>query len=291
MAAIIFAGAFPTGSFADSIPQDKTKNKKLKRFVIASTATYGAALYGLNKAWYADFPRSEFHFFNDNKEWKQLDKIGHFYSAFHISHTSVHLLRKAALEDKKAYFWGSVVGMIMLTPIEILDGFSEEYGASWGDLIANTSGAMLSYGQYVAWDEIRIKPKYSFSRSSLANNRPNVLGNGLHEEFLKDYNGQTYWLSFDLFSFQKKASFPKWLNVAIGYGADNLIFARDSENQQQGFDAYRQYYLALDFDLSHIDSRSKFVNTVLYIVDLVHLPAPSLEYNRVKGWSFHVLKF
>ena len=34
-----------------------------------------------------------------------------------------------------------------LTTVETLDGFSEEWGASWGDLIANTSGTFVFIGQ------------------------------------------------------------------------------------------------------------------------------------------------
>lgn len=277
----------PTASFKDS-----TETRKIRQLALISGASYALALYGLNELWYQDFPRSGFHFFNDNNEWKQLDKAGHFYSAFHLSNTGIHLLKKNGVEPQKAYFWGGMLGIIILTPIEILDGFSAEYGASWGDALANSTGAAFAMGQHLMWQEIRIKPKFSFASTYLAANRPQVLGDGIHEEILKDYNGQTYWLSVDLFAFHKKSTkFPKWLNLALGYGGENLIYASNKQNTSQGFEAYRQYYLALDLDLSHIKSPSKLVNTLLYIVDLIHLPAPALEYNRLGKWSFHPLKF
>ena len=53
---------------------------------------------------------------------------------------------------------------------------------------------------------IRIYPKFSFHRTDYAPLRPDVLGDGLAEEIFKDYNGQTYWLSFDMDKFIK---FPK----------------------------------------------------------------------------------
>jgi hypothetical protein len=37
------------------------------------------ALVGLNQLWYADYPRSDFHFINDNAEWLQMDKAGHIF--------------------------------------------------------------------------------------------------------------------------------------------------------------------------------------------------------------------
>ena len=163
--------------------KDSVANKKLRKMALITGASYTAAMVGLNEVWYSDFPRSGFHFFNDNKEWKQLDKVGHFYSAYHISNTGIHLLQKSGIPTEKAYLWGGLLGVMLLTPIEVLDGFSEEYGASWGDVAANTAGSALALGQYLLWKEVRIKPKYSFSQTSLAAQRPNILGSGLHEEF------------------------------------------------------------------------------------------------------------
>ena len=269
-----------------------SSNKSVRTIAIASGALYGMALYGLNKAWYEEFPRTEFHFFNDNSEWKQLDKAGHFYSAFHISQASIHLFQHAGMSKKKAHLWGGMMGFLILTPIEILDGFSEQYGASWGDLIANAVGSGTAMAQYMIWNEARIKPKYSFTPTSLANERPNVLGDGFHEEFLKDYNGQTYWLSVDLYAFlPPQTKFPKWLNFVFGYGVNNMVYANDRQNLDLGYQGYRQYYFGIDFDLSHFTGNNKLVNTLLYVVDLIHLPAPTLELNSVDGLKFHFLKF
>jgi hypothetical protein len=44
----------------------------------------------------------------------------------------------------------------------------------------------------------RITPKFSFHTTQYAQYRPNVLGSSLAEQILKDYNGQTYWLSVNL---------------------------------------------------------------------------------------------
>ncbi len=39
-------------------------------------------MVGLYSAWYSNYPQTNFHFFNDNNEWKQVDKVGHAYSAY-----------------------------------------------------------------------------------------------------------------------------------------------------------------------------------------------------------------
>jgi len=116
------------------------------------------------------------------------------------------------------------------------------------------------------------------------------LGDGLAEEILKDYNGQSYWFSFDIHAFAKTSGFPKWLNLGLGYGAQNMIFARDGENELAGFQNYRQYYLGLDFDLSYIKTDKQWLRTILFLLDGIRLPAPAFEINK-NGSKFHLLYY
>lgn len=50
------------------------------------SGTIGAAYVGgmlyLNHAWYAQYPKSKFHFFNDAAEWNQIDKCGHITGSY-----------------------------------------------------------------------------------------------------------------------------------------------------------------------------------------------------------------
>jgi hypothetical protein len=64
-------------------------------------------------------------------------------------------------------------------------------------------GTALFVSQELLWKEQRITPKFSFHTTQYAQYRPNVLGSSLAEQMLKDYNGQTYWLSVNLHSFYK----------------------------------------------------------------------------------------
>ena len=77
------------------------------------------------------------------------------------------------------------------TIIEVLDGFSYGWGASSGDLIANTTGSLFAIGQALKWNEQRIQLKYSYKPSEWADMNPEKLGNNHLERALKDYNGQT----------------------------------------------------------------------------------------------------
>ena len=202
---------------------DTTRNKKLNTVIIAGSITYGASVYGLSQLWYKEQGFDSFHFFNDNAEWNQMDKAGHFFSTYHFSRLGDNVLQWTGVEEKKAALWGSILGTAILIPIEILDGFSAEYGFSYGDMIANIAGSGFYLGQDLLWNEQRIKPKFSFHQTSLAQLSPDLLGESLAQEIFKDYNGQTYWLSFDVQAFAKKSKFPKWLNLALGYGAHNMV--------------------------------------------------------------------
>jgi hypothetical protein len=197
------------------------------------------------------------------------------------------MLRNSNVEERKANMIGALSGFLLVLPIEVFDGFSVGYGASMGDVAANAAGPAFFLGQQLAWGEIRIHPKLSFHRTGYAPLRPTLLGDDLLSEIVKDYNGQTYWFSLDM---DKFTPFPKWLNIAAGYGAHEMIFARDAQNRSAGYQPFRQYYFAIDFDLTSIKSRSKVVKTLLYVANMVRLPAPAVQFSS-RGTRFYPFYF
>ncbi|MFW5761891.1 MAG: DUF2279 domain-containing protein [Cyclobacteriaceae bacterium] len=279
----------PSYLVAQVYKKDSLNHTKLRNLVIGSVAGNAIIMTALGTIWYADQPSQPFHFFDDSKEWKQMDKMGHLQSTYHLSNFYFNRLQKIGVEKNKANFWGSLTGFLLISQIEVFDGFSAGYGASWSDLGFNAVGSLLAFGQHYFLEKPLINPKFSFSRTSYAPLRPELLGNGWHEEWLKDYNGQTIWFSFDLHQIIKPC--PKWLNLALGYGAQSMVSADDNTNLSLGYDPYRQYYLSIDFDFSYLKSRSSLLNALIYFVNMVHLPAPALEYNRVSGLNFHWFYF
>lgn len=259
---------------------------RLKIVVIGSTVAYTGAMVGLSYVWYSNYDRQDFHFFNDAGEWKQMDKAGHFYSAFQLSSIGSHSLQWSGVSKKKSDWIGALSGFVVMSSIEVLDGFSAGYGASATDLAANALGAGFYLGQQALWKQIKIYPKFSFHQTDYAAQRPEALGATFFQQIIKDYNGQTYWLSVDMDKFLK---FPKWLNFSVGYGAEDMLYANDSDNLQNNLNPYRQFYFGLDFDLTAIKSRSKFVNGLIYFANMVKLPAPTLEISngKVKGYFFY----
>jgi len=264
-------------------PKDSINHQRLTTVILTGGVLYTGAMIGLNSIWYSQYDKQTFHFFNDWPEWKQMDKLGHFYSSFQLSSISSRSLQWSGVSKKKSDLYGSITSLAIVSSIEILDGFSAGYGASVSDLAANAVGSGFFLGQNLLWKEVRIYPKYSFHQTDFAEQRPGTLGSGLLEEMIKDYNGQTIWLSVDMDKFMK---FPRWLNLAVGYGAENMIYARDEQNMEQGLYPYRQLYLSLDFDLTAIKSRSKVVKTLIYFANMIKLPAPAIEFSQGKPKAY-----
>ena len=175
----------------------------------AEIVLYSSTIYALNDLWYKDFPKSSFHWVNDNLNWLQMDKVGHATTAYQVGMLGKDLMQWGGVGEKKALWYGGLYGSFFLTTIETLDGFSKQWGASWGDLIANTSGTFIFIGQEILWKEQRVQMKYSFKPSKYSKYRPDLLGSNFLQQSLKDYNGQVYWLSFNINAF-KKTSLPDW---------------------------------------------------------------------------------
>ncbi len=270
---------------------------RLKALIITESTVYVGSMTALYFAWYSNYPMNQFHFFNDDKEWFQMDKCGHATTSYYVGKFGYEALKWSGVKEKEAIWYGGTLGWAYLMIVETMDGFSKEWGFSPGDFTANTIGSALFIGQQLAWKEQRVMLKFSGHTTSYAQYNPNELGSSLQERILKDYNGQTYWLSANIYSFLHKSSgFPKWLNLAVGYGAEGMTGASENPTVINGkslpsFQRYRQYYLSLDIDLTKIHPKSKTFEMLFNVIGFIKFPMPTLEYNTVNGFKFHGLYF
>ncbi|MCF0058038.1 DUF2279 domain-containing protein [Dyadobacter sp. CY356] len=284
-----FSAAQEAGVITDSTAKIAPDYKLLHGIFAAQSVLYLGTIYGLSKSWYKN-PLTNFRVQDDTYEWLQMDKMGHVYTSYQIARHTAEIYKKTGISKKQMMIYGAISGIIFQTPIEILDGFSPDYGFSPGDMIANLTGSTIYLGQIALWDEIRIQPKFSFHFTSLAAQRPNLLGSKPTERWLKDYNGQTYWYSASPRSFFKHSNWPPWLCFSVGYGIQNMISADPKQSTELGFRPYRQYYFSLDIDLTKIKTRSKFVRTIAFLANSLKIPAPALQISK-KGVDFHPLYF
>lgn len=278
-------------SLSSQAQKDTLNPKRLKIVAGTGAVVYTGAMVGLYSLWYKDIPSSSFHFFNDNSEWLQMDKVGHSMASYYVGMAGYHSLKWAGVSEKKSIWLGGTAGLFFLTSVEVFDGFSSDWGFSWGDMAANTLGSGMFIAQQLAWKEQRVLMKFSYHQSDYWELNPNLLGENLSQNILKDYNGQTYWLSANVASFLgKKTKFPKWLNFAVGYGADGMIGAFNNPTHPD-IKRYRQFYMSLDIDLTRIKTKSKFANTVLGAFGFIKFPLPTVEFNSGGNTNFYWLYF
>lgn len=296
-------------SFSISLPSQKflipSDTLNTKRVWIASSgalATYSIFSIGLYNTWYKKTERSPFHYFNDAGEWFDLDKVAHSYNSYIQSSNCYDGARWCGYSEKAAVIWGVSISMLFQSTIEIMDGYSSDWGFSWPDIAGNVLGAGLFASQQLLWHEQKFKLKLS----AFPKNYPNgfisgnhgsqitydqrakdLYGQGYFSSFMKDYNAQTFWLSFNpgIFSQRINHYWPAWLDLSIGYGADNLYggYSNEWKNNEEIFHAtptrIQQYYLSLDIDLKKIRVKNNFLRTTLSILNIIKIPAPALELN------------
>ncbi|MES2588554.1 MAG: DUF2279 domain-containing protein [Bacteroidota bacterium] len=255
-----------------------------KKRVLATTflnaGIWSSSNIALSKIWYSDYEKTAFHSFNDSKNWLQMDKVGHFYSTYHFSEQVSKSYRWAGVNDKTSAVIGSSVAFGYQFSIEMLDGRSSGWGFSWSDLGANTLGSALYLGQELAFKKQVFKLKFSYFPSEYAQYRPNVLGSTFSEKLLKDYNAQTYWLSFSPVFYLKETKFPKWINLALGYSVDQKLMG-DLETYTtidglKSFNSKREFILSLDIDVKNLPIKKQWLKSLLAPFNSIKIPFPAL---------------
>lgn len=301
---LFFSMVWLTGLFAqneDLYPPDwrpdSVSSKRVKLMAGIGVGGYAVSMTGLYFAWYKPYSSGKFHFFNDNGEWENLDKMGHSFTAYLVSDKAREMLWWSGMNNTQSTLYGTGYALLFQTTIEVFDGFSDGWGFSWGDMTANTIGATFYASQQLLWKEQRFRIKYSYSHSNYAQYRPDLLGRSWNERFLKDYNGQTYWLTGNISTFlPKKSKFPKWISVAGGYGANGMLGGYGNPTEVNGqplpqFERYRQFYFSLDIDFTRIPTKSKFLKTVFIALDFIKIPFPAIEFNTKGETIFHPIMF
>ena len=312
--------AVPGSSQRDSIGfWDYPPTLHKGRFWTAASAgavSYTGALITLNELWYKQYPRTTFHFFNDATEWQQMDKAGHMFTAYFEADWLYSIARWTGMNRKSSIWTSAIVATGLQATVETLDGFSSEWGFSVYDFVSNVGGSSLWAAQQMVWDEQRVRMKVSSTYRSypekvihgtpsgsttLRERTDDLYGDNIFQSFLKDYNAQTIWMSVNIHSFLKEENkFPKWLNVAVGYGAENMFGGFENEWEKEGisfslpeddYPRYRQFYISPDIDLSKIKIKSKPLKMIVCMANIFKIPAPALEINGRGGIKWKWMYF
>ena len=278
---------------------------------------FTGTMYLLDRAWYAQYPRTALHGFNDWYHWRQMDKMGHAWTTYNQAQLVTELYQWSGLGPRTSAYLGFGAAMLFQSGLELLDGFSEAWGFSWGDMAFNALGGGLYLGQALVWKEQYISLKYSFYprkydaqtpiyaldgsglSTTLAQRAQNLYGSSLPQQMLKDYNAQTIWLSLNFSAWKHWPKSIPWLNLALGYSLGDVFGAERNRWQvnQVWFaapEAYRRhsvYILSLDLDWRRIKTKKPWLRTLFKALNYVKIPFPALSYRSYGSWHWHWLYF
>lgn len=274
-------------------PADSLHKGRLIATSISIGTVWSGSIIALNQVWYDGFEKTKFHSFDDSKEWMQMDKVGHAFTAYHLSQQAAKLYRWTGLNRKTSALIGTGIGFGYQLTFEFLDGRSSAWGFSWSDLAANGLGSALFLTQELRWQEQKFKLKFSYHPTEYAQYRPNTLGSNFSERLLKDYNGQTYWLTFSPGTLFPQSNIPEWISVAAGYSVDQKLAGMNdyfvSGDGLKTFKAQREFVLSLDIDVTKLPIKKKWLKTVLSPFNIIKIPFPAVVFqsNGVTGkWLY-----
>ncbi|MGB1248712.1 MAG: DUF2279 domain-containing protein [Chitinophagales bacterium] len=282
-----------------------TPIKKRKIALGASMSTlYVGGMTGLYTLWYRNTELSKFHFFNDAKEWQQVDKYGHTYTAYFETIWATKMFRWSGMSNKKSSIYGALVGFGAQSSIELFDGFSSKWGASWSDIGFNALGTGLALTQNLTWQEQRIRLKYSFHEvehqdNQLLERSEDLYGKSPLERLIKDYNGTVTWISVNPTSFMKNPQRAEWLNIAMGFGSGGMYggFANEWEDEngdlivRNDVERYRKFLFSFDVDFERIQTEKHGLKTFLTLINIFKVPFPAMEFNTKGEVIFHPMFF
>lgn len=275
---VILANFFVLGQQSFWHPADSIHKKRLITTSVVMGTTWTGSMVGLGTVWYKGVEKTKWHAFDDSRNWMQMDKAGHFYTGYKINQLTSDLFRWSGVDNTKATLIGSGISFGYQTTLEMLDAFSAEWGFSWADFGSNVFGAASYSSQQIFWNEERIIPKFSFHPTRYSDLRPEILGSNFLENLLKDYNGQTYWLTVNPSKFFNNSKLPKWLCFSLGYSADKKIYG--DQDVYYGIDetlyAKREYLFSLDVDFSAIKTRHQWLNVLIKQLNYLKVPFPAL---------------
>ncbi len=142
-----------------------------------------------------------------------MDKLGHFYTTFALSHYFANLYLGFGYEKNKAIKQGAISSLILNSVMEVGDSFSS-YGFSYEDFIVNALGSYVGY--YLLMhpavnDIIDIRLEYKPTKK---------IRSGDSIDVLTDYNGMKFLTAVKFNALENfQDTFLKYFEFHLGYYA------------------------------------------------------------------------
>lgn len=190
---------------------------KVQKAVILNVGVVGAiTAYGVG---YWDYfqtaPKADSEgWFGRTTKSGGVDKLGHFWTTYAVSHLFSHVYRWWDFDAEQANTLGALSSLGIQSLMEIGDSFSGDFGFSYEDALMNVAGAGTAYilGKY-PWLADKIAFRLEF--------RPETFSD-LTSDLLTQYERQRYLIALKLDGFDIfRDSYLSYLELHAGYYARN----------------------------------------------------------------------
>ncbi|MDI6778949.1 MAG: hypothetical protein QME25_01955 [Bacteroidota bacterium] len=274
MLLIIFMHQSTAQNWSDSTqsleirPKSSEHQLNLTRFGIVTTSVIGVGaavhIYQYN-SWWKNY-RRPFHFQEDLIYSRSVDKVGHVWGAAFSSFVIARSYEWTGLSKPQSMWIGAVGGSLFQLFVEFQDGFSQ-WGFDRVDAAADIAGGFYPLLQYYVpeLNSLNIKASYYPRQLGKVGNIP-----GQKHVLIDDYEGQTFWLSFDTSPLlTDDLDFLKYFGVAVGYSVRDL---HDYSNQ------YGILLVALDYNFKKIIPQdSDFLKALSEGLNYFKFPSPAIQ--------------
>lgn len=290
----------PQYTFNGELPLRETSLRPLNASIVAGI--YAGAFIiqhqiQMNTIWKE---QTAFKFEEDGDYAFYVDKAGHFYGTWVMSHFLRETFLWSGFNYKTSYWLGAMTGLAYSTYVEILDGYGKNWGFSPSDFYCDVLGTAFSIGQlYVPFLQ-NFTPKFHYIPSPWFGERTRTPS----EIMIDDYSSQVFWLSVNvhnLLSDNLKKYWPSWLQLSFGYTARNLCNIDSPEGNAHHYDQTGRwtkgdpkFIVALDYDLVKLlPGDGKFWGWLKQSLNVLKLPSPAIEFskNRTNFYLLYPFKF
>lgn len=191
-----------------------------------------------------DWGSSSFH--TNNEDWFGMDtgsagadKFGHMYSSYLINEFLNHRLNQKTDNKQQAAKKTALLSSGIMLGIEVLDGYSEDHGFAYEDLVFNTAGIGVSYlkNTVPGLDE-KLDLRVEYLPTKENSDHP-----------ITDYSGYKYLSALKLSGFDRLKKTPlKYLELHLGYHTEGF-----KKNERKDFDEKKaEAYMGVGVNLSEL---------------------------------------
>jgi hypothetical protein len=136
------------------------------------------------------------------------DKLGHAFTSYAITNVLTDSLLHSGHPPRQSALTAALISQALMLYVEIFDGYSDDHGFAYEDLIANMGGTALAYLRAV-YPRLKqtVDFRMEYDPSGYRGFRP-----------LSDYSGQTYMLAFKLGGSERLRHTPlRHVDLQLGY--------------------------------------------------------------------------